>query len=458
MIPPAVKTPNVIQLWRWITDPVQYLHNCDRQYGDIFTVNLAGLFKNVVFTSSPAIIQQLLTNDTKQFKAPGSLNTVLQPLVGNRGVILLDDKEHRQRRQLVMPAFHGDKVRAYGNLIQQITREVVQQWPLHTTINARAQMQVVSLSVIMQTVFGLYQGERYERIHRQLNQVVAIVDSPLKSSFILLPQLQQDWGAWSPWGKFQRQMAELDELIYQEIADRRRNYQSDRSDILNLLIGARDEEGQAMDDLDLRDELMTMLFAGHETTATALSWGIYWATYLPVVREKLLSEIATLGPERDVLAISKLPYLNAFCSEVLRIHPVAMLTFPRVAQKDVSLQGYDIAAGTIVMGCMYLTHQRPDLYPEPHLFKPERFLDRQFSPYEYLPFGGGVRRCIGLALAQLELKLVMVEILTSCQLQLTDQLPVSPARRGVTLAPQTGVNIQVTQKETMTNPQLVSSK
>ncbi len=458
MIPPAVNSPNAIQLWQWITDPVQYLHNCDRQYGDIFMVNLAGLFKKVVFASSPAIIQQLLTSDTKQFKAPGPLNTVLQPLVGNRGVILLDGKEHRQRRQLVMPAFHGDKVRAYGNLIQQITREVLQRWPLHTTINAREQMQAVSLSVIMQTVFGLYQGERYERIHRQLNQVLAIFDSPLKSSFILLPQLQQNWGSWSPWGKFQRQMSELDELIYQEIADRRRNYQSDRSDILNLLIGARDEEGQGMDDLDLRDELMTMLFAGHETTATALSWGIYWATYLPAVHEKLLAEIATLGSERDVLAISKLPYLNAFCSEVLRIHPVGMLTFPRVAQEDVSLQGHDIATGTIVMGCMYLTHQRPDLYPEPHLFKPERFLDRQFSPYEYLPFGGGVRRCIGLALAQLELKLVMVEILTSCQLQLTDQLPVAPARRGVTLAPQTGVNMQVTKKLEMTSPQLVNSK
>jgi cytochrome P450 family 110 len=201
-----------------------------------------------------------------------------------------------------------------------------------------------------------------------------------------------------------------------------------------------------------------MLFAGHETTATSLSWAIYWATYLPAVRAQLLAEIATLGSERDAMVISKLPYLNAFCAEVLRIHPVAMLTFPRVAQEDVSLQGYDIAAGTILMGCMYLTHQRPDLYPEPTLFKPERFLERQFSPYEYIPFGGGSRRCIGLALAQLELKLVMVEILTSCELQLMDQLPVTPARRGVTLAPQTGVNMQVTKKIEMANLQLVISK
>jgi cytochrome P450 family 110 len=322
----------------------------------------------------------------------------------------------------------------------------VQQWPMQTTINAREQMQSISLSVILQTVFGLYQGEQLDRLRAKLIDVLALTDSPLKSSFVLVPKLQQDWGAWSPWGKFKRNLAELDKLIYQEIADRRRNYQPDRSDILNLLIGAKDADGQGMDDQDLRDELMTLLFAGHETTATALSWAIYWATYLPEVRAQLVAEIATLGPDRDGIAVSKLPYLNAFCSEVLRIHPVAMLTFPRVAKEQVSVQGMDIAPGTIVMGCIYLTHHRPDLYPEPELFKPERFLDRQFSPYEYFPFGGGARRCIGLALAQLELKLVLAEVLANCELQLTDNLPIAPARRGVTLAPQTGVNIQVTKK------------
>ncbi len=443
---PTVKTPNAIQLWQWITNPVKYLHNCDRQYGDAFSIQMSGLFKDAVFISNPQAVQQLLTSDTKQFAAPGAVNQILRPFLGDRGVILLDGIEHRQRRQLVMPAFHGDKIRVYASLMQQITRAVVQQWSVGETLNAREQMQSISLSVILQTVFGLYQGEKFDRIRTKLIAVLSLTDSPLKSSFMLVPKLQQDWGAWSPWGKFKRNLAELDKLLYQEIADRRRDYQPDRSDILNLLIGAQDADGQGMDDQDLRDELMTLLFAGHETTATALSWAIYWASYLPAVREKLLAEIATLGPERDGIAISKLPYLNAFCAEVLRIHPVAMLTFPRIAQEPVSLQGMDIAPGTVVMGCIYLTHHRPDLYPEPDKFKPERFLERQFSPYEYFPFGGGVRRCIGLALAQLELKLVLVEVLTSCQLQLTDDLPIAPARRGVTLAPQTGVNIRVVEK------------
>jgi cytochrome P450 family 110 len=443
---PNVNIPKAIQLWQWITNPVGYLHNCDRQYGDTFAVHFSKLFDGVIFVSNPAAIQQLLTSDTKQFTAPGTANQLLKPLLGDRGTILLDGLEHRQRRQLVMPAFHGDKVRVYASLIQKITQDLIQQWPENVTINAREQMQSISLSVILQTVFGLYQGERLDIIQQKLVEVVTIFDSPLKSSFIFIPQLQQDWGAWSPWGKVKRSLAELDRLIYAEIADRRRDYQPERTDILNLLIGSQDVDGKGMDDQELRDELMTLLFAGHETTATALSWAIYWSSYLPEVRAKLLADIATLGTDRDLTAINKLPYLGAFCAEVLRIHPVALLTFPRVALEAVSLQGYDIAPGKVVMGCIYLTHHRPDLYPEPDLFQPERFLKNQFTPYEYVPFGGGSRRCIGLALAQMELKLVLVEILTNCQLQLTDKLPIAPVRRGVTLAPRTGVNIKVVKK------------
>jgi cytochrome P450 family 110 len=443
---PDVTAPKAFQLWQWITNPIKYLQNCDRQYGDIYAVQMSNLFKGVVFISDPAAIQQMLTSDNKQFAALSTTNQLLRPFLGDRGTILLEGVEHKQRRQLVMPAFHGDKIRVYTGLIQQITRDLINKWPLQQNINARVQMQSISLLVILQAVFGLYQGERLDRIQQKLVDVLEIFDSPLKSGLIFIPQLQQNLGPWSPWGKVQRDLAELDQLIYQEIADRRQNYQPNRSDILNLLIGSQDADGQGMTDQELRDELMTLLFAGHETTATALSWAIYWSNYLPAVQAKLLAEIATLGSDRDLTAINKLPYLGAFCAEVLRIHPVAILTFARVAQEAVSLQGYDVAPGTVVMGCIYQTHHRPDLYPEPDEFKPERFIDRQYSPYEYVPFGGGSRRCIGLALAQMELKLVLVEILTNCQLQLTDQLPIAPTRRGVTLAPKTGVNIQVLTK------------
>jgi cytochrome P450 family 110 len=451
---PTIDTPSPIQLWQWITEPLKYLHDCDREYGNMFAVSMTGAFKGAVFISDPQAIQQLLTSDNKQFAAPGSLNQILKPFLGDRGVILLDAGEHRQRRQLLMPQFHGEKIRAYTELICAVTQDLVAEWQVGETINLRAQMQSISLSVILKAVFGLYQGERYELIRGKLIELLSLIESPIKSSFLFIPALQQDLGAWSPWGRFLRNRAELDLLIYQEIADRRRNYQPDRfsegeampTDILNLLIGAQDVEGNGMSDIELHDELMTLLFAGHETTATALSWAIYWVNYLPEVKQKLMAEIATLGTERDSMTISKLPYLNAVCSETLRIYPVGMLTFPRITQEPVSLQGYDLPADTVVVACIYLTHHREDLYPEPHLFKPERFLERQFSPYEYLPFGGGSRRCIGMALAQLEMKLVLVEILSHCQLELTSKSPAIPARRGVTLAPKGGIDAKVVAK------------
>ena len=444
---PTVKSPSPIQLWQWITEPLDYMDNSEREYGDIFKIRMSGVLNNCVFLSDPKAIQQVLTGTDKQFAAPGSMNGILKPFLGDRGVILLDGGEHRQRRQLLMPQFHGDKIRVYTELICKLTRDLVAGWQVDETINLREQMQSISLSVILQTVFGLYEGERYEQIQAKLIQVISLTESPVKSSFLFIPALQQDLGAWSPWGRFLRDREVLDRLIYTEIADRRRNYQPDRSDILNLLIGSKDAEGNGMSDIELHDELMTLLFAGHETTATALAWAIYWINYLPEVKAKLIAEIATIGTERDPLTISRLPYLNAVCSETLRIYPVGMLTFPRITREPVSIQGYDLPADMVVFGCIYLTHHREDLYPEPDLFKPERFLERQFSPYEYLPFGGGSRRCIGMALAQLEMKLVIVEILSHCQLELTSKLPAVPARRGVTLGPKGGIEAQVVSKK-----------
>lgn len=209
-------------------------------------------------------------------------------------------------------------------------------------------------------------------------------------------------------------------------------------------MSARDEEGKPMSDRELRDELMTLMFAGHETTATAVAWALYWVHHLPDVREQLLQELDTLGDSPDPTSIFRLPYLSAVCNETLRIYPVAMLTFPRVVQEPVELLRHYLEPGTVVVGCIYLTHQREDLYPEPKQFKPERFLNRQFSPYEFMPFGGGARRCIGEALAQVEMKLVLATILSRYQLALADKQPVRPQRRGVTLAPASGVEMVVT--------------
>jgi cytochrome P450 len=232
-----------------------------------------------------------------------------------------------------------------------------------------------------------------------------------------------------------RQQKQIDELIYAELQERRSHPDSSRSDILTLLMSARDEQGQPMTDQELRDELLTLLIAGHETTASALTWALYWIHSLPEVHEKLLAEINSSSGASDPTVLAKLPYLNAVCQETLRIYPVAMLTLPRIVKSPINIMGYEFEPETTIMGCIYLTHQREDIYPEPKSFKPERFLEKQFSPYQYLPFGGSNRRCIGMAFALFEMKLALATIVSRYQLALTDKHLPKPVRRGVTLSP-----------------------
>ena len=335
-------------------------------------------------------------------------------------------------------------MRAYGQLICDITEKVMSGLPLGQTFSARSAMQDISLRVIFEAVFGIYEGERCDRLKLLIASMLELFQSPLTSSFLFFTSLQKDLGPWSPWGHFLRQQQQIDHLLYSEIQERRRYPDPERADILSLLMSAHDEAGEPMTDVELRDELLTLLFAGHETTATAMAWSLYWVHHLPQVGNKLLAEIDSLGNSPDPMSLSRLPYLTAVCQETLRIYPVGMLTFPRVAQSSVELMGYKLEAGTVLVGCIYLTHQLEHLYPQPKQFRPERFLEHQFSPYEYLPFGGGSRRCIGAALAQLEMKLVLATILSHYQLRLADNRPVRPQRRGITLGPRGGVKMIVT--------------
>jgi unspecific monooxygenase len=241
-----------------------------------------------------------------------------------------------------------------------------------------------------------------------------------------------------------RQRRQIDELLYAEISERRSSKQSEQGvDIFSLLMQARDENGDPMTDEELRDELLTLLFVGHETTATAMAWGLYWSHYLPEVQKKLLQEVDCLGNSPDPMDIFRLPYLGAFCNETLRIHPVAMLTFSRVVQEPVEILEQSLEPGTRVGGCIYLLHHREDLYPNSNQFRPERFLERQYSQYEFMPFGAGARRCIGDALAMFEMKLVMATILSRYEMKLPAANE-KPQRRGITLAPANGVKMIIT--------------
>jgi unspecific monooxygenase len=420
---------------QWIADPVSYMETAAQRYGDIFTAPFGKNSSPLLYVSNPQALKQILTKDTKQLTAPGEMNEILRPLLGDQSVVMLNRDRHQRRRQLLLPPFHGERMRAYAQLICDITEKVMDQFPVNKPFLARAAMQDISLQVILQAVFGVYQGERYQLLKQLTGSMLDLFRSPLTSSFLFFRWLQRDLGPWSPWGYFRRQQQQLNELLFAEINQRREQPEVERTDILSLLMSARDEAGQPMTDVELRDELLALLFAGHETTATALTWSLYWVHHLSAVKEKLLKELDALGDFPEPVNMARLPYLTAVCFETLRIYPVGMLTFPRVVQTPIELGGYQLEPGTQVVGCIYLTHQREDLYPQPKKFLPERFLERQFSPWEFLPFGGGSRRCVGEALAQFEMKLVLATILSRYQIALANQKPVTPQRRGVTLAP-----------------------
>ena len=447
-LPNGLQTPALWQMIQWIARPLSYMDNCAQQYGDIFTVPMGKNFARVIFVSNPQALQQILTSDAKEFDTPGEHNAIFEPLLGKQSVIAASGDRHRRQRQLMIPPFHGDRMKAYGQLIADVTDQVINQWQIGKPFSVRSSMQTISLRVILRAVFGLNEGVRYRQLEECLCAMLDQMSSPLSVSLLYFAILQQDLGSWSPWGRFLRQRQQINQLLYDEINERREKPDSSRTDILSLLMSARDQAGESMTDEELRDELLTLLFAGHETTATALTWALYWLHKLPEVRQKLREEL-DLGDVNDPNTLFRLPYLNAVCSETLRIYPVGMLTFPRVVRIPVELMGYKLEPGTVVFGSIYLTHQRNDLYPEPHHFKPERFLERQFSPYEFLPFGGGSRRCIGMAFAQFEMKVVLAKIVSRLELSLADNRPVKPIRRGLTCGSST-VRLVMTGKRAQT--------
>jgi cytochrome P450 len=447
-LPEGPKAPSVWQMLQWIGTPFSFMQSCHRRYGDCFTIRLNRKFGPLVFFSQPEALQVILTNDdAKLFESPGSLNVALELITGTQSVFGLSGNRHRRARQLLMPPFHGERMRSYGELIREIAEQVMCEYGTDRPFEAREPMQRISLRIILRAVFGLTDGPRYQELEKLIGRLLDGLSNPMNASLLFIPALRQDLGRSSPWGRFIRNRQQIDDLIYQEIADRRRSQPvsepypasepipASRNDILTLLMSARDEAGEALSDSELRDELMTLLIAGHETTATALTWALYWIHLFPPVRQRLLDELESLEDDFDPNTVFRLPYLNAVCSETLRIHPVALLTFGRVTRSQVKLAGITLDPGTTVTGCIYLAHRRKEVFSNPEEFNPDRFLERHYSPYEFLPFGGGVRRCIGMAFAQFEMKLVLSTILSRFDLALTGVRKVRQQRRGLVSGP-----------------------
>jgi cytochrome P450 family 110 len=432
-IPNASDAPRWLQTLRYTLNPLGYMDRAFERCGNLFNAPVIGNHPQVIFASHPQAIQTIFSSE--ELVAPA--NQLLRPLVGDYSVFGLAGHRHRRERKLLMPPFHRDQVKHYGQLICDLTDRALETLSVGDRLTGRVLVQDILIEVILRVVFGLNDGQRFDRLKELLVEFSDRLQNPLIISALFLPVLQKDWGNLTPWGQLKSLQRQISQLLYAEIQDRKQ--QEPSQDILSLLMTVRDEDGQPMSDEELHDELLTLLLAGYEATTNAIVWALYWTHRTPSVLEKLRVELE--GTDTDPMALAQLPYLNAVCNETLRISSVAFLSFPREVIAPMTLMDYRVEPGTRVYACIYLTHHCPDLYPEPEQFRPERFLERKYSMFEFLPFGGGSRRCIGEVLAQFEMKLVLAKLLSRHFFVLASQIPEVPKRRGVNVAPASGVKM-----------------
>jgi cytochrome P450 len=440
-LPPGPKLPALMQGLRFLTHPVGFFDDCRRRYGDPFTVRIP-VSGAVVLFSHPDAVREIFTGDADVLRA-GEANVILRGIVGANSLLLLDGARHMAERRMMMPPFHGERMLAYGAVMRDVTEEAVARWPIGRPFPVLAETQAITLDVIVRTVFGVVDGARRALLTDRLRRFMSIAVNPL----LLWPRLQIDLGPRSPWGRFLRLRREVDEILDDEIARRRGADASPAEDVLTLLLAARDEAGEAMPDEALRDELMTLLLAGHETTATALAWTLHRVLTEPGVRERIRDELDEVCGGRPVepAEVARLEYLDGVVKETLRLNPV-IPDVMRVLSRPVRIAGHDLPAGVGVAPNIYATHRRPDVWPDPERFDPERFIGARTSPYAFFPFGGGVRRCLGMAFALYELRVVLATILARAELRLAPGYGLRVVRRNITWAPSAGMPVVLTRR------------
>jgi cytochrome P450 len=429
MLPPGPRQPSLVQLVHFTRRPVEWLEECGRRYGDPFTVRLPG-YGPFVFAAAPGLIKEIFTGDDEVLHA-GKANKVLEPLVGRHSVLLLDGATHLRQRRLLSPPLRGDRMHAYAGLIADITAAEVARMPRGRAFGLQDHMQSITLQVILRAVFGVEEGAAMTALRRMIVEVL----EPPPALLAFLPPKYLDFPL-SPFRTFLRRRAALDRALREVIRERRAAPGHDRTDILSLLLGVRDEDGQPMTDDELSDELITMLAAGHETTATALAWTFACLLEHPEVEARLRAELASAA---DPAANE---YLDAVVKETLRLRPIVP-DVVRQLQRPMQFAGYDLPAGVHIAPCIQLAHRRAGVYPEPERFRPERFLGVKPDPYTWLPFGGGIRRCLGMAFALYEMKIVIAGVLDGCTLRLATPGTVRVVRRSVTLAPERGTQVRI---------------
>jgi cytochrome P450 family 135 len=428
-LPPGPGAPALIQALRYARNPLGFLARYQRQFGDVFTISFP-YFDKVVYVASPELVKAVFTGPPSDFHAGEANATVLEPALGPNSVLTLDDEPHMRQRKLLLPPFHGERVHRYGELIREVTREEMESWPVGEPFALRPHTQRITLAVILKAVFGVHDPARLDRAEhlietfsRRVNVITAF------------PALRRNFGPLSPWTRFVRARAALDEFVYEEIGLRRAEVEAGEEghdDVLSLLLQARHDDGAPMSDEELRDELVTIIGAGHETTATGLAWAM----------ERLLRTPRVLAKLRESIAAGEDEYLGATVKETLRARPV-IVDVARKLTAPATIAGYELQAGTFVLPAIAALHYREDVFPEPREFRPERFIEGKADTYAWIPFGGGVRRCIGAAFAEYEMRIILREFVERAELSAPDPKPERVKVRNITLAPGKGTRVRL---------------
>jgi cytochrome P450 len=419
--PPRVPLPKAVQTLRFLVRPGPFMERWRSELGETFHASVYGPGE-LVFISDPESLKRLFAADRVNTIAPGR-NIILKPLLGPGSLLLQEGSEHLRRRKLMLPPFHGERMRAYEQVIADATERAMASWPEDQPFPLHPSMQAITLDVILRAVFGITDAARRDQLGAALVEILGATATPRAVGFIV-PGVRR-----SPvYRRLARLSARIDELLAAEISERRADPAlAHRSDILSMLVLARFDDGSRMEDAELRDQLMTLLLAGHETTATALAWTFDLLFRRPDAMARLVADVDSGETE----------YLDAVIEESLRVRPVVPFT-GRELREPAHLGGYDHAAGTIIMAAIALTHTRPDLYEDPYAFRPERFLESDPETYSWIPFGGGTRRCIGAAFAQFEMRVALTTILRGCELRPGAARPERAIRRNVTMSPADG--------------------
>jgi cytochrome P450 len=397
------------------------LYACQDRYGDMFTIRVAyeGTW---VMLADPEAIKQVFTGDPRIFHA-GEGNEILAPLLGRNSLLVLDEKRHMSQRKLLLPPFHGSRMQGYGKTMAEIAEREIESWPTGAPYKLRPRMQALTLEIILRTVFGVGAAEvgKLAELREALREFLDLTTNPRFLAPLLIVGPKRIRGV----AAFRKRIERVDELIYREIAERRRaDDVAERDDVLSLLVGAHHEDGSPMSDEEIRDELLTLLVAGHETTATSLAWAVERLVRHPEKLERLRAEVAE-GREE---------YLTATIQETLRLRPVISIVLRRLTE-PVEIGGYELPAGVSVAPCVYLVHRNPEIYPEPERFLPERFLETPPGTYTWIPFGGGVRRCLGASFAQFEMAVVLKELVKRHQISPANPKSEQVFRRAITETP-----------------------